>query len=137
MKNDVLVIEDLDSDFEMMKRGFHRLDPKARMVRLRSVEDVASYAETADATEVPGLIVLDLRLTDGDGREVLADLRKRTQWRSVPVIVWSAHSEPEVEETCIRAGARAFVAKAADTRVARQNIECITAHWQSQMAQPS
>lgn len=135
MKNDVLVIEDLDSDFEMIRRGFRRVDTaQARLVRMRSLQEANSYLDHAALAEVPGLIVLDLRLTDGDGRELLPSFQKRTGWNAVPVVVWSASDEPTVQENCLNQGAQAFFPKAANQQMTRRNIDHITKRWLSTLS---
>lgn len=130
MKRDVLIIEDLDSDFEMMTRGLRRHSrADVRFLRMRGVQDASAYLDQAALADVPGFIVLDLRLLDGDGRELLGSFKKRSGWSAVPVVVWSASEEPSVRETCLREGAQDFVSKAADYNLARHNIEQIARQW--------
>lgn len=131
MKNDVLIIEDLDSDFEMMERGFRRVE-KARLMRTRGVLETSRFIDGAES--VPGLIILDLMLEDGSGAELLEDIKGRADWGSVPVIVWSAYTEPGVRDACLRAGAHDFVTKAADSRVTRQIVADIACEWEARLS---
>lgn len=57
------------------------------------------------------LIVLDLRLTDIDGRVLLAQLRKSRLQQSTPIIVLSGEDSRQVREECLRMGAADFVTK--------------------------
>jgi CheY-like chemotaxis protein len=61
--------------------------------------------------EEPDLILLDLRLTDGDGMEVLESLRARGKTDSIPVIILSAHATPATSEKALAAGARGYITK--------------------------
>ncbi|HTR00662.1 MAG TPA: response regulator [Candidatus Acidoferrum sp.] len=56
------------------------------------------------------LIVLDLLLTDGDGREILRNLRDSRQ-RDTPVFVLSGADRPDIRDECLALGAKQFFAK--------------------------
>ena len=57
----------------------------------------------------PSAILLDLSMPEMDGDEVLARLQEDPQLRRIPVIVVS--SETKRAEACLKAGAKAFLAK--------------------------
>lgn len=131
MKRGVLIVEDLDSDFEMIQRGFGRLAEPPAILRSNSVQGTISLLEGTQAEERPRLIVLDLRLTDGDGQELLAKFREHPEWNSIPVLVWSAWSDPLAAESCQAQGARGYYRKAAEAKTARETVTHITSHWAS------
>ena len=131
MKKGVLIVEDMDSDFEMVHRGFRRLQTSPTIVRTSNIQDTAALIEATQPEELPHLIVLDLRLSDGDGRELLSKFKSHPEWQRVPVLVWSGWTEPSLGETCRQHGAEAYYAKAADATISRQTVERIASHWQS------
>jgi CheY-like chemotaxis protein len=57
----------------------------------------------------PSAILLDLSMPEMDGDEVLARLQDDPQLRRIPVIIIS--SEKQRAESCLKAGAKAFLAK--------------------------
>jgi CheY-like chemotaxis protein len=57
----------------------------------------------------PAAVLLDLSMPEIDGEEVLARMRSDPQLARIPVIVIS--SEKQRAEACLKAGARAFLAK--------------------------
>jgi two-component system KDP operon response regulator KdpE len=59
-------------------------------------------------TRRPDLVVLDLGLPDGDGVELIRDLR---QWSAMPVIVLSARSGEEDKIAALDAGADDYLVK--------------------------
>ena len=59
-------------------------------------------------TRKPDLVVLDLGLPDGDGVELIADLRK---WSAVPVIVLSARANEADKIRALDAGADDYLTK--------------------------
>jgi len=59
----------------------------------------------------PDVIVLDLGLPDGDGREVLARLKSRAETAWVPIVVLSGRAEASLVAALLRAGAEDYVVK--------------------------
>lgn len=131
MKRGILIVEDLDSDFELMQRGFRRLQEPPLIRRTSSVQETISLLDGTQNDEKPQLIVLDLRLTDGDGHELLAKFREHPEWNAIPVLVWSAWSDPLAGENCRAQGARGYYRKVAETKAARETVANITSHWTS------
>jgi two-component system, NarL family, response regulator DevR len=78
--------------------------------------DVVWAAETVrEARDVlrtltPDIALLDLRLPDGSGLEVLRDIR--ATGRDVLVVVLTAFDSPHAKQRCLEAGADLFVSKA-------------------------
>jgi DNA-binding response OmpR family regulator len=78
--------------------------------------EVATAAGIKDGTamiesEDPDLILLDLRLIDGDGMEVLEAMRANGKIDSIPVIILSAHATPSTSERALAAGAKGYITK--------------------------
>ncbi|MCZ2498872.1 response regulator [Xylophilus sp. Kf1] len=60
------------------------------------------------ATRQPDLVMLDLGLPDGDGREVIHSVRS---WSEVPIIVLSARTEESIKIQALDAGADDYLTK--------------------------
>ena len=67
---------------------------------------------SALAAEGPDLVLLDVKLPDAKGTDVLEDLRK--SWPDLPVIMITAHGVIEDAVTAMRRGAYDFIAKPVD-----------------------
>ena len=63
------------------------------------------------------LVVLDLFLTESDGRELLRRIREYPRTADVPVIVLGAHGSPQVRAECFALGADAYFRKPFDPDV--------------------
>ena len=88
MTNTVLVVDD---------------EPDLRLLVRMTLEGAGYRVEEASTAEeallrvqeiVPGLILLDIRLPDGEGFDVLRVLRATKDFAAIPVVMMSAHSSP-------------------------------------------
>ncbi|MFI2487582.1 response regulator [Promicromonospora kroppenstedtii] len=59
----------------------------------------------------PDLVVLDLTLPDGNGRELVADLRRDGRLRRVPLVVYSGAEVNPAERADLRLGSTVFLTK--------------------------
>ncbi|MDP3166792.1 MAG: response regulator [Hydrogenophaga sp.] len=98
----ILVIED-----EAHIRRFVRLALEAEG---HAVHEADGYQRglIEAATRRPDLVVIDLGLPDGDGVDLIRELR---QWTSIPVIVLSARSAEASKIAALDAGADDFLVK--------------------------
>jgi two-component system KDP operon response regulator KdpE len=72
-------------------------------------ESVSIQRGLIDAgTRKPNLIILDLGLPDGDGRDFILDVRK---WSAVPIIVLSARTDEADKIAALDAGADDYLTK--------------------------
>jgi CheY-like chemotaxis protein len=100
----VLVVED-DSSCRMLIRYALR-----NLVRTDAASTAADALRRAEAVPYDGLLV-DLRLPDGTGTEVVDDLRGRAPYWGVPMVAVTAYSLPDGSGSFLEAGFDAFVAK--------------------------
>jgi two-component system KDP operon response regulator KdpE len=98
----VLLVED-----ERHIRRFLRTSLEAEGWRVFEAETVRQGLVDA-ATRKPDLVIADLGLPDGDGVELIRDLRS---WSSVPVIVLSARSDEGDKVRALDAGADDYIEK--------------------------
>lgn len=101
----ILIVED-----EATIRRFVRLALESAGHEIHEAEGVRRGLIEA-GTRRPDLIVLDLGLPDGDGIDLIRDLR---QWSSMPVIVLSARSREADKIAALDAGADDYLVKPYD-----------------------
>ncbi len=93
--------------------------------RVDSVESLAE-ARACIAGPAPALILLDLVLPDGDGREFLAEIRSRPEFEHVRIAVMSAHTREDVRDECFGLGADGYIQKPFRTdRIAAEVAELL------------
>ncbi|MEE8270936.1 MAG: sigma-54 dependent transcriptional regulator [Alphaproteobacteria bacterium] len=102
-KTDILLVEDTSS-LARTYQGFLRDEPYA----VRHVETGAAALAAIDA-QVPAAILLDLKLPDAEGIDILRDISTRRLPCSVVVI--TAHGSLDTAVQAMRAGASDFLVK--------------------------
>jgi len=100
----VLVIED-DPDARMLMRYALR-----DVVRTDAASTTTDALQMAETVPYDGLVV-DLRLPDGLGTEVVEALREESPYWGVPMVAVTAHSLPDGCGSFLEAGFDAYVAK--------------------------
>jgi len=101
-KTRVLVVDDEPAILRFLKPALSAND-----------YEVATAGTVADATrriaaDAPDVVVLDLALPDGDGKEVIRTVR---QWSDVPIIVLSARDRETEKIDALDLGADDFINK--------------------------
>lgn len=117
--NRVLVVDD-EADIVYMVKVILR-SAGFEVTAASGVEDALFELSRED----PDLVLLDLRLGDGEGWEVLSHLKEDGRTTRIPVIILSAHASPSTSERAINEGARGYIAK---PFVASSLIETIRTH---------
>lgn len=98
----VLIVED-----EKEIRRFVRLALEGEALKVVDADTLQRGLIEA-ATRKPDLVILDLGLPDGDGRDFIRDLR---QWSVVPVIVLSARVDEQDKIDALDVGADDYLTK--------------------------
>jgi two-component system, OmpR family, phosphate regulon response regulator PhoB len=101
----ILVVED-EPDISALV-AYH-LAREAYRVRTAAT---GGEALAALASEVPDLIVLDLMLPEVSGLELLQEIRRRPEWREIPVIMLTARREEADRVEGLRLGADDYLGK--------------------------
>jgi CheY-like chemotaxis protein len=102
----VLYIDDSDDNLVLVERILRRRED----VRLRVARTARDGIETA-LGDPPSLILLDNRLPDSNGLQVLRQLAASPDTAAVPVVVLSGDSGQATVEDLLAAGASDFLAK--------------------------
>jgi PleD family two-component response regulator len=76
-------------------------------------------------TNRPDLLITDLIMPEVDGYETLAALRSEASCALMPVIVLTAESGPEVQQTVLDLGAEDYLVKPFDSEVLLQRVRSV------------
>jgi signal transduction histidine kinase/DNA-binding response OmpR family regulator len=107
----ILYIEDDPANIRLLQRALARR-PHTRLLTAETAHD---GIETATAAR-PDLILLDNRLPDGTGSQVLRELAANQATAAIPVVVISGDTGREAAERFLAHGAAGFLPKPFDLR---------------------
>ncbi|WP_018141676.1 EAL domain-containing protein [Thioalkalivibrio sp. ALJ7] len=105
----ILLVEDSLADADLQRRVLERQVPEAEVVVSRTLGDARA---TLTAEKPFDCMVVDLRLPDGSGLDLLGELRAAE--RGEAVLVLTGHGEQETVVAAFRAGADDYLTKADD-----------------------
>jgi len=125
----VLLVEDSDSDVELLRAVFEDALPGVRLEVAWDGEQALARMLDADRPELPDMVLLDLNLPRVGGLEVLAAMRASEDplVARLPVVVLTTSRAPADVDRAYTLGARAYVPKPFDVdellRVGRSLVE--------------
>ncbi len=117
MNESILIVDDNPDDAALLKRAVLGLHSKATVRLLASAKELKEWVEGngvfADREQFPYpcLILLDLRMPEMSGLELLEWLQEQPKHSSIPVIAVSSHDRQREIRISYQLGARTFLSK--------------------------
>ncbi|MFD0941065.1 response regulator transcription factor [Pedobacter boryungensis] len=105
MKKCVFVLED-----DQSLRELFTLLLEEEEFEVKAYPTARTFKESLDK-ETPDIIVMDVKLPDGDGMQICAEVKADPQTSNIPIIMMSAHRDFNHIHDC---PAEAFIAKPFD-----------------------
>jgi CheY-like chemotaxis protein len=130
----VLLVEDGDDDIFFLKRAFEDAKISNPIEVAADCSEAMQYlsgqGKFADRKQfpVPALILLDLKLPDKNGLELLLWMQ-RLKTRSIPVIVFTSSSNIADVKAAYEAGAASYVVKPLTSDDRRQFALLVKDYW--------
>ena len=112
----ILIIDDSAASINVIARA---LAPEFSCEFALSGQEALARLATG---ELPDLILLDLRMPEMDGEEVLHRLKSDLHTHDIPVIVITASNDPASELSALLAGAADFIHKPINPQVVRLRV---------------
>jgi CheY-like chemotaxis protein len=110
MSGVVLYIDDSQDNIFLLQRLFKRSRPDVQLRTAMTGRDGIKAA----IDDQPALILLDNRLPDTDGEQVLLQLAAVPATAAIPVVILSGDSNPVTVDELLAAGAADFLVKPFD-----------------------
>jgi CheY-like chemotaxis protein len=132
----ILLIEDDENDAKLMLSLFHK-DPLAHRMTIHLVEDGKEalaylFGEdnvAGDEGRRPHLILLDLRLPNVDGMEVLRRAKSDPRTRRIPVVVITGMPRGEQLAETYDLGVNSYVVKSPSNEEFAQTMAMVCEYW--------
>jgi CheY-like chemotaxis protein len=128
----ILLVEDNPMDLDLTCQAFQEHSIANPIAVCRDGEEVLQYMDEhphASDSELPILVLLDLRLPKVDGIEVLRQVRNHAVWKQVPVVVLTTSRENEDIEAAYQLGANSYIVKPVDFRAFADVVKTIEVYW--------
>ena len=131
----ILLVEDNESDVDLTRRALarNRIANELKVVNdgqaaLDFLFGEGPYA-ARDTSQMPALILLDLKLPKLDGIEVLGRLRADPRTRRVPVVILTSSKEQDDLAAGYDGGANSYIRKPVDFHAFVEAIRQIGLYW--------
>jgi CheY-like chemotaxis protein len=101
----VLCVDDDVDDREVVCITIEEIDPSLHVVHAADgVEALGYLSKAKQDNSLPCLVILDINMPRMDGKQTLAEIKKDSKLREVPVVVFSTSNNPEDKTYCERYG---------------------------------
>lgn len=141
MTKPILLVEDEEHDILFMQMALQKAGVNNYLALARDGKEAIQYlagtGKYHDRTlhPLPGLVLLDLKLPEIPGLEVLRWIRERPQFSTTPVIVFSSSNQDFDVDSAYQLGANAYVIKPGYMELL-EIVRCIKIYWLDMDAPP-
>jgi CheY-like chemotaxis protein len=113
----ILVVEDNDQNLELVE--FLLEEAGWRVVAARNADEARTVWKSQPFT----MVLMDMRLPDADGTELVRELRADAALRGTPVIALTAHAMRGDREKFLAAGCDGYLSKPIETSTFVADVE--------------
>lgn len=134
-EKNILLVEDNPDDVDLTLRAFKKNDIPNEVVVVRDgVEALEYLAGTGmyagrDVTDLPTMVLLDLKLPKIGGLEVLEQIRRDENTRLLPVVILTSSVEVSDVIKGYKLGANSYIRKPVDFTHFIEAIRLIGLYW--------
>jgi two-component system, response regulator len=131
----ILLVEDNLSDIELTKRAFERSQLLNPLVIVRDGQEALDYLlcegeyQGRDTTEMPALILLDIKLPKKDGLQVLRTIRQHPMTSRILVVMLTSSIEEKDIADSYDFGANSYIRKPVDFIEFTEVLNAIGLYW--------
>jgi CheY-like chemotaxis protein len=132
---EILLVEDSDDDADLTVRALRRNNVVNDVVRVTDGVEALDYLAATgsfahrDRSDLPELILLDLKLPRLSGLDVLEELGHNGIGAQVPIVVLTSSIEERDLERAYALGANSYVQKPVDFEQFSQAVSTIGMYW--------
>ncbi len=131
----ILLVEDNPSDIGLTQRALAKSHIANELVIAEDGQEALDYlfGEGAqagrDVTQLPAVVLLDLKLPRMDGLEVLRRIRKEPLTRRLPVVILTSSKEDQDLAASYDLGVNSYIRKPVDFVQFAQAIQTLGLYW--------
>lgn len=97
-KQTILWADDDADDLQMMHEILLKINKDYNIVEVGNGKEALNCLERSmDSGQLPSLVILDINMPVLDGKETLAIIKSRDEWKSIPIVIFTT-SESELDK---------------------------------------
>lgn len=128
----ILFIEDNPMDIDLTVQALLDNGVVNPIVICRDGEEALQFAKrcvSSEVSELPTLILLDLRLPRVSGLEVLAWFKKDPVWKTIPITILTTSAEDQDLQAAYSLGVNSYIVKPVDSAAFDEVANRIQLYW--------
>jgi CheY-like chemotaxis protein len=130
MHGAVLHVEDNRDLVETVALGFSHLGFQGELLNAATVSNALNTIRSRQESSTPlDLIIVDMSLPDGTGLDLIRQVKSNPAWSSIPIIVLSNNTDPDIVAEAYALGANCYFPKVARNTSAFDAIEALYSCW--------
>ncbi len=126
----VILVEDNLADVELVKISVRELEDVVELVHVGDGQELLNFLKTATLNDI-AVILLDLNMPRVSGIDVLKFMQEDSNYKKVPVVMFTTSNSKSDIMKCYELGAKAFVCKPLDIFEFNNSIRSIVEFWTS------
>lgn len=132
---EILLVEDNMNDAELVTRALRKVNLANHLVHVKDGAEAldfifatGDYAER-EITNVPRVILLDIKMPRVDGIEVLRQVRSNPQTKLIPIVIMTSSKEEQDIVKSYQLGVNSFVVKPVDFNDFARAVSELGMYW--------
>ena len=131
----ILLVEDNPSDVDLTKRALSKNNIANKLVVAPDGKEALDYLKGTgkyagrDASELPTVVLLDLKIPKIDGLEVLRRIRADAALKRVPVVILTSSNEESDRKMGYDLGVNSYIRKPVDFVQFAEAIKVLGLYW--------
>jgi two-component system response regulator len=132
---EVLLVEDNIHDAEMTIRALKKVNLANNLVHVKDGEEALEFIYARgrfaerQSTDLPKVILLDIKMPKVDGIEVLKQLKAHEISRSIPVVIMTSSKEEQDIISSYELGVNSYVVKPVDFEGFARAVSQLGMYW--------
>jgi len=131
----ILMVDDNEDDIDLALRALRETGVTEEVFVCRDGEEALDYLFSRGRfsgkpqSELPRLVLLDLKLPKVNGLEVLKEIRTSPTLATLPVVMLTSSSRRSDLESAYKSGANSYLIKSTDFSRFKKDIEQMGRYW--------
>ena len=131
----ILLVEDNPSDVGLTRRAFEKNRIQNKLVVAADGQEALDYLFGAgayagrDTSEMPAVILMDLKLPKVDGLEALRRIRGHDLTKRLPVVILTSSREDQDVAMSYDLGANSYIRKPVDFQQFAEAVKALDLYW--------